>query len=253
MASRAIPVDPNLVPLQEPRAMVKLNAFRGWQHTRKFGRNPDIDNGTEDVWMQGGVRTLPTSAAVVAVVSDDAADDSSGTGARTIQIDGLDEDYAEISETVTMDGTSTVNTTKEFFRVSRAFNLTAGSNEVNVGTISMSIGGDVQATIEPAEGQTLQLMDTVPAGKTLLITDLCVVAGRMSSADLTFRIQTRESGGNPAWRTRYSTDCYQTQVNAELMLTVPEKQEVRVQGTVVGTNVNIAGAWTGFFIDEVIE
>lgn len=253
MASRAVPIDPNLIPLQEPRAMVKLGAYRGWEYTRKFGRNPDIDTGTEDVWMHGGVRTLPTSASVVAVVSDSAADDADGTGARTVKIEGLDADYKEINEMVTMDGTSEVNTTLEFLRVSRAYNLTAGSNEVNVGTISFSINDDVQATIEAGEGQTLQLMDTVPVGKTLFITEFNVVSGRMGTDDLTFRIQTKEYGGESAWRTRYSTDCYQTQVTAELMLQVSEKEEVRVQGTVTGSDVSIAGTYTGYLIDEVIR
>ena len=61
----------------------------------KFGRNADIDVGTEDIWGAGGTWVEPTAATTVAVVSSSASDASAGTGARTITVNGLNGSYVD--------------------------------------------------------------------------------------------------------------------------------------------------------------
>lgn len=150
----------------------------------KFGFNPDVDNATETVWAEGGLYYHPVSATQMTVSSssdDDTANE--GDGARTVELFGLDADYNEISETILLDGTSAVTTTKSFLRINRGIIRSAGDNEVASGTIYVGTGtvtlgkpANVYLSIKPADGQTLMALWTVPAGYTahLLKTDITV-------------------------------------------------------------------------------
>lgn len=143
----------------------------GASYVDKFGRNDDVDTAAEeDVWAAGATRARLTAAETMDVESDSANDDDGGTGARTVTIEGLDGDYMEVSETITMNGTSAVTTTQTFLRINRAYVVTAGSAESNVGAITIDPtttgSGSRQGYIAAGDGQTLLSHYTVPAGKT---------------------------------------------------------------------------------------
>lgn len=138
----------------------------------KFGRNDDIDSGSgfEDIWAAGGVRTYLTAAETMDIVSDDADDISAGAGARTFYIEGLDSNYDETSETITLNGTTPVTTSNSYLRVHRCIVKTAGSSMVNEGNITVdpttSGSGARQALIAAGDGQTLIGHYTIPNNKT---------------------------------------------------------------------------------------
>lgn len=142
----------------------------GHSIVNKFGANPEIRAGVaETVNDSGNTYVFPSAAAAVEVVSSNTNDTQSGTGARTITIQGLDSDYNEVSADVTMNGTTIVNTTQSFLRVFRAFVLTAGTNNTNAGDItitSKSSGTPEVAKILNSSGQTQMAIYTVPADKT---------------------------------------------------------------------------------------
>ena len=82
---------------------VKRGFVEGHEHIHKFG--------------YGGIEYVyPTSAGPCLVASTTAVD----TGSK-ITIQGLDEDYNQITNIVTLNGTTTVATSGTFFRVFRAF------------------------------------------------------------------------------------------------------------------------------------
>lgn len=178
-----IPTDNNLMsPIGDLTTCVAIGAIPGWTAFRKFGMNDAVPVGTSEMWPAGVLRTLPTSGGQLSVVSD-SAEDGAGTltGALTIIVEGLDSDYEEISETITMNGlTPVLSVGTDWFRVNRAYNVTAGSNEINVGNITISIGGNVQAFIELNQGQTHQTHYTVPANKQLIIRQYRMNVGRMA-------------------------------------------------------------------------
>ena len=160
----------------------------------KYGSNTDIDTTTdpETIWSTGGLYTFLSSAGTVAVVSSDANDDDGDTGARTISIEGLDANYDQITETVTLNGTGSVNTTThtDWLRVNRAYVVSAGSSEKNEGIITMSVGGTTVATIPAEKGQTQMAIYTVPNGYNAYITNLfgAIVkgTGAATNADVQF-------------------------------------------------------------------
>jgi hypothetical protein len=218
---------------------VALGLVPGWEIFRKFGMNNDVPNtGSEEVWPPGTARTLPSAAAVVAVSSDSAEDDPDeatppGTGAWTMRIEGLDANYKEITEDVTLTGTTPVNTVASFLRINRMYINTAGSTEGNVGNISATIGGNLQAYIEATEGQTHQTHYTVPAGHTLLVTGLTVGVGRMggtSDCQVATQIKlTGVVGADAAWRTISDVYIYNGEIhqNNETATVIPQKTETR--------------------------
>ena len=149
----------------------------------KFGFNADVDDSLETVWAQGGLYSYLASASVLKVSSSSTADTSAGTGARTVELSGLDTNYDEISETVTLNGQTAVNTTNEFLRINRMVVRSAGSGGQNAGviyagtgTVSSGVPANKYATIAIGDNQTLMALWTVPRGYTayLLQTDITV-------------------------------------------------------------------------------
>jgi hypothetical protein len=129
----------------------------------KFGANFDIDQGTvpESVWT--GVGLYPwaslSSAQTIYCISTSASDTA------VLTIEGLDANYHEQTETVTLTGTSAVTTTNTFIRV---FRMTY-EDGANVGTITartVSASGTVVAQIDVGYAQTLMAVYTIPAGHT---------------------------------------------------------------------------------------
>lgn len=102
--------------------------------------NDDVDSGaTETIWPLGGLYALPAAAAATTIVSSSANDTAAGTGARTVLVTGLDASRNVITETVTMNGTTPVALTAEFFRINKIEVMTAGSGLVNEGLLTAQI------------------------------------------------------------------------------------------------------------------
>ena len=151
----------------------------------KFGYNAAVGSSKETIWEQGGLYAYPASATVMTVSSSSANDTAAGTGARTVEIYGLDADYNEISEIVTLNGQTAVNTTKSYLRINRGVVRSAGSGGANAGTIYAGTGtvtsgvpANVYLSINgDGDNQTLMSLWTVPAGYTAFLTKMTVSTG----------------------------------------------------------------------------
>jgi len=146
---------------------VASGKIEGYSSINKFGNNPTASSG-DDVWGGGGVYAFyPTTGQSMEIVSTDADDTDGGTGARTVMVFGLDENWEEVSETVTLDGTTPVNLTNTYIRMFRGIVLTAGTTETNEGNLIARIysGGTIGMYINTNDGQTQHAIYTIPAGK----------------------------------------------------------------------------------------
>lgn len=140
----------------------------GHTHVNKFGHNTATVSG-DDVWGGGGVYAFyPDTAQSMDIQSTSALDDSGNVGAWQVVVLGLDSNWLEITELVTLNGTTPVNLSNKFIRMYRAFVYSVGSSDTNVGTITIEIQGTstVGAHISSGEGQTQQTIYTIPANKT---------------------------------------------------------------------------------------
>ena len=141
----------------------------GWSHVHQLGYNDDVDtlSSPETVWNSAPQPMLFLSAAeTMYLISDDVADTAAGTGARTVCITGLDSSFDEIKEIVTLNGLTPVTSVNSYLRIQHVFVVLSGSNESNVGTITMdpSVSGAParQATIDPDRGEDGNTCFTVP-------------------------------------------------------------------------------------------
>jgi hypothetical protein len=159
------------------------------KHVYKFGQNAVVGDSVETIWSQGGLYSYPPSATTMTVSSSNTNDTSAGTGARTVLISGLDGDYDEISETITLNGQTAVTTTNSFLRVNRAIVLTAGSGGANAGiiyvgtgTVTTGVPANIYTTINgDGTNQTLQAFWTVPANYTAYIHQTNISTGNSSN------------------------------------------------------------------------
>lgn len=141
-----------------------------------FGRNSDVDTGAaEDVWNTGGVFTAPTTARIHDIVSTNINDDGSpaGTGARTITVYGVTSNGLE-SETVTMNGTTNVATSKSYYDIYRMVVATAGSGLTNAGTITATAQTDATVTCSISVGayqSSMKAIRFIPSGYTGFVFD----------------------------------------------------------------------------------
>lgn len=228
----------------------------GIRTLHKFGRNLDVDTAAaEDLWNQGGDYTFPAAAEVVDVVSDDANDTSAGTGARTLTIEGLDANYAEISETISMNGVTPVATSAAFLRVFRAYVATAGTNLTNAGTITgdNTTSSNVLLNIQPDEGQTLLGVYTVPANCQLLMTRFYTSAGKQAAVSLSSKLMFRPFGG--AFRVRRilgvsSTGTTLGAVNFTPYLMFEEKTDIKITVAVSANNADVNGGFDGYLVGD---
>ncbi len=156
--------------------LVALGKVPGVSRVSALGYNVDVDTGTtpEDIWPGGGLYPFKTSAGVLEILSSSANDAAAGTGCRTVLIRGLDANYAQISEVVSMNGTTAVQTTLQYLRVNSmtgdgVSNTANGTSNLGTITLRDTGAGTTRAIMDIGRGMSTQAIYTVPAGYTLVL------------------------------------------------------------------------------------
>lgn len=168
---------------------VSRGQIQGHSVVQVFGRNADIDQTEESVWPADGTVPHPTVASVLKISSTSANDTAVGTGARTVFIDGLDGNYNVVSETVTLNGQTEVNTTNSYLYVNGFYVLTVGTDGHNDGTINAGTGtvtvgvpAVLYDLISPTYNQRTTAHFCVPAGYTGFMKVGIVTVGQASGS-----------------------------------------------------------------------
>ena len=239
--------------------VISAGDLTGYSAINKFGRNPNIGGAPETIWMHGGRYVYLTSPSTVYAHSADTNDSVSGTGARTVTIQGLDVNYASIEETVTV--SSGVASTAQFLRVFRAFVATAGSTGTNEGDIIISTGaagtGTVLADIGRVGtgttyglGQTQLALYTIPAHCTGYLTSWNIGVGSYNNS-VTTSLLSREF--NSAFRTRDIMDVpggHHTR-NYSVPIRLPAKTDVEIIA-IASTGTNISSSFDIILVDNTV-
>lgn len=202
----------------------------------------------QTVWNDSTTWIPPTTASTMTVVSTSTSDTAAGTGARTVSVAGLDANYAEISETITMNGTTAVTTTKQYLRIIRMTVLTAGSGGTNAGTISIS-NASLQGRIDIGYGQSSFSMYTVPAGKVAYLHSLHLSSSK--STDGKFTLRTRASGVS---RVRHTVELTGESYSVEFTYptVIQEKTDIELRAAANTGNGVVAGSYDLLLIDKPI-
>jgi hypothetical protein len=151
---------------------------------QKFGRNSAITNSFDPITESTFYRT-PTSNTALEVLSNDADDNATGAGARSITYEGLQEsggNLVVVTNTVSLNGTTAVALPDSLIRLYRWQVATTGTyaNQTTPShqgtlTIRESGGGDTWSTIAIntfGRGQSQIGAYTVPSGYKAYITDI---------------------------------------------------------------------------------
>ena len=155
-------------------------------YIEKFGANLSVNANLETIWDAGGIYTYLTTASKLSAISDNLEDSLIGTGARLIEVEGLDVNYNTITEVISCNATDGRNggpeSVNEFLRIYRAAVRTAGAEGTNEGFITIdanigpviAIGTHGVGVNEEGFGQSQTSVYTVPAGKTGYLTQWSV-------------------------------------------------------------------------------
>lgn len=233
-------------------AAVGANIVPGTTPVFTFGNNPDIDAGPEDIWGGDGLYPWLTGATALEMVSDSAADAAAGTGARTVTINALDINFAEVTLTVTLNGVTPVALASNVYRINAVTVATAGSGGVNTGTLTLrnTGAGTTRATVPAGVGRSRGSYYTVPAGKTLMLNYLFYCINAPSSVrDATLAVYTRNTGtANSSFMLASEASVDGNPFQRLIIPPAPlfEKTDIIIRCTYVSaTNTNITAAWGG--------
>jgi len=227
------------------------NKVTGHTSVNKFGYNALVGASEEVIWTYGNGYTYLTAAETLKVSSSDAADDGDpvGTGARTVTIEGYTTGYVAATDTVTLNGVGSVDTTVLFLRVDRAYVATAGSGETNAGLISIKDNADtvVLAEIVIGRGQTQMAMKTVATGKTFFMTQSWV--SESANKKVRARIYYIDrSVSNGAWRLKDElvANLGDSNHNYELPLVFVGPMDIQIRGYAATPSADVNAGFEGY-------
>ena len=241
--------------LQVARGMIT-----GHKSLFKYGNNPDVNGTLETVWSHSTLYVYPTTAIHMKVSSTSANDAAAGSGARTIVVSGLDADYNEINEIVTLDGQTPVLTTGLFIRVFRSYVLTAGSSNSAEGTIYIGDGvvtagvpATVYAEISLGENQTLMALWTVPANYTLYVyRGTFSAASNNASQYILGKFMIRNFGGVFRNAADVTANSNVIPYDFEIPLAIPEKSDIEARVIALsGSNFYVTASFEGVYIKNI--
>lgn len=188
----------------ESQIDIASGKYVGFSIVNKAGFNPQISIGTvpEDITDNGGVYAgFPlTSGETITVLSSNVNDTSAGSGARTLRITGLDDNYNIQTEDFILNGTTPVVGIKIFTRVHTGRVLTSGtSNDTyNAGNITVrhtTTAANVFLFIRIGTNQSYSSGYTIPTGYTGYVRNInCKIgSGSSTTSAIDFSIWTQSA------------------------------------------------------------
>ena len=156
-----------------PGIGVAAGRIRDVESVNVFGHNNSIGLEFETLWNEGGLYADPTSPLTLQISSSSSNDVDGGTGARKVEIFGLDVDFDPINEIVNLNGQNQVATTKQYRRCFSMIVRSAGIGAENEGIVYAGFGAAtagkpalVISLVEAGLNQALMCHYTIRAGYT---------------------------------------------------------------------------------------
>jgi len=221
--------------------------FYGHLTEYKFGFNPAIGTDEETIWDGSSLYAHPSSASVMKVSSSNASDT-----ATTVIVSGLDSNYLPITETITLNGQTAVNTSNEYLRVNRAkvtSNAPQGDVYVGTGAVSSGVPANKFAKIIIGENQTLMAVWSVPAGYTAHLHKITLSSGTTAANKFaTGRLKVTPFG--QVAQTKAVVTLHNTHIEMDfgVPLMIDEKSDVELRALVSSGSDAISGTMTFVYV-----
>lgn len=194
------------------------------------GRDEGTDVIFKDVWGSSGSLIYPIGVETWEVVSDNANDSGSGTGGRTGIVISLDENFNEQITPFVLNGITPVTLANQHLRPQEFILTSAGSNETNLGTITLRQqgGGLIRSIILPGNSRAFDTHYTIPAGKEGYVLQTFNLFEK-NFEGLARLIIRNNSVSDSIWVPAVPVPLYANLVafNVKAMLAIPEKTDIK--------------------------
>jgi hypothetical protein len=147
---------------------VSRGQIAGHRAVFQSGFSSFVTNGQNyAVWNRAANYTFPASASVMTLSSS-----AVGDVGQSVLVEGLDANYAEISEVLVLNGRSAVTSTKSYLRINAMTVIVdspTGDIYFGTGSLTNGVPANVYGFIAAGDNHQLAAFYTVPAGHTLYI------------------------------------------------------------------------------------
>lgn len=142
-----------------------------------------------NIWDGNTLRNIAFANESLQVRSDSANDTAAGTGARTVLIVGLDSNYTEVIQVITLNGVTPVAVPTQIMRRNVFIVLSAGSGRVNAGNIILeTTGAALRDKISTGKSIQRSAHYTVKTGHSLWLQNFVFTMAKSGGAEATSHI-----------------------------------------------------------------
>ena len=214
-----------------------------------YGFQVSVTIANIPIWEVAGAYAYPAAATTMNLVSTvNTGADKTGT---TILIQGLDLTYRPINETLTLNGTTVVVTTKSYLRIQSisVASVTGGVEPTGTITLKDLTNTTVYAQINPSIGRSQMAIYTVPAGYTFYLSRIdAYTSANGSSADwVQYRnVNTTASGVTSLTQQAPFTNTYHSQ--RVMPRPFAEKTDIQLQAKTSANTYAVSIAAEGYLI-----
>jgi hypothetical protein len=169
-----------------PASVRTRNIFRSSYNTA-LGVTPAT------IWPKNTAYVFPTVAAIMTLYSTSVLDTT-----QQVLIDGLDANYSEISEVLTLNGQTGVNTVNQYLRINNLVVLTdspQGDIALGTGTALLGVPANTYGFIAAGDNIQQSAVYTVPKGWSLFLTQGSLSMGAATGSHVvTANVYSRVNG-----------------------------------------------------------
>lgn len=207
-----------------------------------FGTNPSIGTSFVTPWENNTALPFLSAEQNLSFVSTVAGDVD-----IKISVSGVDQNYAEVSEVVTLLGTLPVTTTNKFFRINDI--LTVFGNPA--GDVTASYNAVVYAKIIAGRGKNQAAVFTVPAGHSFYLgrIDAFTATANNDTKIMTFRNRVTYSDGR-VFNVAQTNFVERMDIARNLPFKVPEKATIEFQVKMSSNTADIGIFGDGVLVKE---
>lgn len=201
-----------------------------------------------EIWPSIWDLYYPLTAIQVEITANSLSDNRIGSGARTIQIEGLDSSYNVIYEVITLPGFwNAVTTTNYFLRILKITVLTAGYHGTNWGDILVRTTINQQLCIMYEEsGESLQTHYTIPSNYTGYLYKYYFSILKASSISAEFKLWLTPYGQASTLKSIIGSDADGVNSGEKIFkapLKIPEKTDIKMTVQSSSNNGDVIGGY----------
>lgn len=240
---------------------VALGRRDGVSNVSKFGFNTDIDTGTEELISSFGGAFDPTTDVMTTAqtfsIAFGASDGSGTTGATSLLITYIDENFEEQNGVHVLTASSPDTTSFTGLGINRAVVLSSGSAGYNNGDITITASSDAttQAQIPAQASVTEQLIYHTPISRSLMLKFFSFTSTRTSGSgakiDINLYSWSRVTSTRYFIRKYYLDTSANGSINDPLPIPFPVggREVIYATATTTVNNTQLSGRFSGNLYD----